>query len=85
MASGIQMMKEFTLGGRVVEITRQGAMINFAGNYVFAAAQKSGFKDYTLEVILNALLNRQLSAQEYIKQANTSKIGSVAIIDRKVG
>ena len=51
---------------------------------VLPASQKTGFRGYTLEVILNLLLNRQLSIQEYIKQANANKVGGVSVIDRKV-
>ena len=78
-------MKDFNLGGRLGAISKQGGTINFGGSYVFSAAQKSGFKDYTLDAILNLLMNRGLTIQEYLKQANVNKISTINMIDRKVG
>jgi hypothetical protein len=85
MASGIQMMKDFNMGNRLSLISKQGGTINFGGSYVFSAAQKSGFKGYTLDAILYLLVNRGLSIQEYLKQANVNKVSTISMIDRKVG
>jgi len=78
-------MKDFNMGNRLSLISKQGGTINFGGSYVFSAAQKSGFKGYTLDAILYLLVNRGLSIQEYLKQANVNKVSTISMIDRKVG
>ena len=80
----LELLRDFNLKGQLSLIAKQGNKVNFGGSYVYAASQKTGYKDYTLEVVLYFLVHRGLTWQDYIKQAAANKVPTVALIDRKV-
>lgn len=85
----LSLLKDFNLKGRLSDVSTSGDGVNFGGAYVFPLTAYIAFKNaagnyYTLEVILNLLVNRGLSHAEYIRKANDKKVGAVAFTDRKV-
>eukprot|EP00955_Chlamydomonas_euryale_P104426 365566-Chlamydomonas_euryale.AAC.10 len=85
----LSLLRDFNLKGRVAEVSTSGDRVNFGGSYVFPLTAYIAFKNaakefYTLEIILNLLLNRNLSHAEYIRRANEKKVGAVAFTDRRV-
>jgi hypothetical protein len=85
----LSLLKDFMLSRRLSKIAREGDRINFGNTYVFPHSASTGFKnaqkqDYTLEVILNLVQNRNLTHPEYLKNAMDKKIGAVSLTDRKV-
>ncbi|GAX79100.1 hypothetical protein CEUSTIGMA_g6540.t1 [Chlamydomonas eustigma] len=84
----LSLLKDFMLSGRLSKIAREGDRINFGGTYVFPQTASTGIKgaqkqDYTLEVILNLVQNRNLPHSEYLKNAMDKKISAVALTDRR--
>ncbi len=84
------LLRDFCIRGELKEVTVHEDRVNFGGKYVFPLATYTAFRNankdyYTLEVVLNLVLNRSLTHPEYLKQANSRKVGAVAFTDRKVG